>query len=89
MFLLHKINSHFHKEQKGASINHVDSEGGRGGSWKNHVGPQGGEGVLEAFPRGQNFSQTTAQNAVLLREFGVFIWKIAFWIFVINNKNVT
>ena len=32
-----------------------------------------GEGVLEAGPRGQNFSHTTALNAVLLREFGIFI----------------
>ena len=32
-----------------------------------------GEGVLEVGPRGQNFLYTTALNAVLLREFGVFI----------------
>ena len=36
----------------------MDSEGG--GSSKNHVGPQRGEGVLEAGPRGQNFSYTAA-----------------------------
>ena len=28
---------------------------GGGGKPKNHVGPQGGEGVLEAGPRGQIF----------------------------------
>ena len=32
-----------------------------------------GEVVLEAGPRGQKFSYTAALNAVLLREFGVFI----------------
>ena len=36
-------------------------------------GQRRGEGVLEAGPRGQKFSYTAALNAVLLREFGVFI----------------
>ena len=45
-----------YERDKGALINHVDSEGGRG---------------VEAGPSGQNFSQTTALNAVLLsREIG-------------------
>ena len=57
---------------KGSFINHVDSEGGRGVSEKT-MSVHKGEGVLEAGPRGQNFSYTTALNAVLLREFGVFI----------------
>ena len=38
----------------GSSINHVDREGGGGGFRKNHVCPRGGEGGLEACPRGQN-----------------------------------
>ena len=29
---------------KGTSINHVDDQGGRGGSTNNHVNPQGGGG---------------------------------------------
>ena len=41
---------------------------GEGGFWKNHVGPQGGEGVLEAGPHGQFVLHTTAQNALLLRD---------------------
>ena len=63
----------------------MDSEGGRGGFWKNHVGPQGGEGVLEAGPRGQNFLTNynyTALNALLLFEFGVFMRTITIWNFV-------
>ena len=61
-----------HKTHKGASINHVDSEGGRG-FLKKLCRSTRGEGVLEAGPRGQFFKHTTALNAVLLREFGVFI----------------
>ena len=56
----------------GSFINHGDSEGG-GGFLKKPCLSTRGEGVLEAGPRGQKFSYTAALNAVLLREFGVFI----------------
>ena len=38
--------------QKGTSINHVDDQGGRGGSPNIHVNPQGGRGVSSTDPHG-------------------------------------
>ena len=37
---------------KGTSINHVDDQGGRGGSPNIHVNPQGGRGVSSTDPHG-------------------------------------
>ena len=55
---------------KGASINHVDSEGGRG-FLKNHDSIlHKGEGMLKAGPHEQKIlKHTTALNAALLCEF--------------------
>ena len=40
------------KSSRGTSINHVDDEGGRGGSPNIHIYPQGGRGGLEYYPCG-------------------------------------
>ena len=49
----------------------MDSEGGWG-SRKNHDGTHGG-GVLEAGPRGQNFSHTTAIKRTFLYKLFSFL----------------